>query len=163
MSTHSEIQDFIQGYTPVARERIAFTWNGKHAEGFEDPNMEFRGEVIHAVVDGTPAAPQLLADLFDEETSFSVEAWGATDGLAPLARRLLIEGGTEHVLTFIRGKWKSFDTEMACADMAVPMSCLRSLQAYCASKATVNSLDGEAYAVGEQYFSELLAQDNRDL
>jgi hypothetical protein len=157
METNSEIHEFIRSYTSASREQISFQWNEKHGAEFVDKNLQFRGEIVEAVVNGIPTSPRLLADLFEEETSFAVEAWGAPENLTDLARLLLIEGGPEHVLAFIKGKWKSFDTEMACADMRIPESDLRALQAYCASQAEAGGADSDAYAVGARYFSELLS------
>src|SRR5262245_66190300 len=107
VTTDQEVDEFIESYSPSARPRIAFHWNGKHAADFADPNMEFREAVMRAIVERNVAASTLLlSDLLDEETSFSVEAWGASDLLATLVQKLLLQGGKRSILTFIRCKWK---------------------------------------------------------
>lgn len=154
--TAAEVKSFIESYSSEEKERIAFLWNGKHAEELADSNFELRNAVIDAIANhNTEASTALISDLFDEETSFSVEAWGAVDELLPLAEKLLLQGGTDSVLTFIRCKWKSFDTEMACAGIEIPESLRLELQEFCRYKAGTAGSDAAQYALGAQYFASL--------
>ncbi|GAB3361857.1 hypothetical protein [Lysobacter tyrosinilyticus] len=156
MVNTSDIGEFISSYTGEQRSRIAFLWNGEHADKFVDTNLEFRSAVIDAIANqGTSASIALLTDLLDEETSFSVEAWGAIDELADLAGKLLLQGGTDSVLTFIRCKWKSFDTEMAFAAFEIPESLRKELQEFCESQAMTSTPDQPLYEQGARYFKSL--------
>ncbi|MGC1549483.1 MAG: hypothetical protein WA777_13235 [Rhodanobacter sp.] len=152
----TEVRDFISSYTTDQRSRIAFQWNGKHSAELEDLNLKFREAVIDAIANQEEPAPTtLLSDIFEEETSFSVEAWGARDELSVLASQLLSKGGTDSVLTFVRCKWKSFDTEMACAGIDLSEPLRQKLHQFCQSQAGIAGPNQPQYELGAKYFGGL--------
>ncbi|MDZ4821097.1 MAG: hypothetical protein SGJ20_19200 [Planctomycetota bacterium] len=74
---HNDVTTFVAGYTSADECRICFAWNGKHAEEFDDANMNFRDAVYDFVLDDIEAVPiELVRDLFKAEAECSVEAWG---------------------------------------------------------------------------------------
>lgn len=108
---------FIQSYSSSAGEpRIRFEWNGKHAEGFVDCNMEFRNAIREAVLANVAAAPlELVRDLFRAETQCSREAWGIVDGVGILAEALVRRGGPAYLDDYLEGKFQSFDASLGSA------------------------------------------------
>src|SRR4051794_22177657 len=101
-----EVAEFIRSYTKTAGGvRIRFDWNGKHAEGFVDHNLEFRAAVRDAVLADVTSAPlELVCDLFRAETQFSREAWCIVDGVSVLAETLLRSGGPAYLDDYLEGK-----------------------------------------------------------
>lgn len=95
---------FIQSYSSSADEpNIRFEWNGKHAEGFVDGNMEFRNAIREAVLANVAATPiELVRDLFRAETQCSREAWGIVDGVGILAESLVRSGGPAYLLGLLK-------------------------------------------------------------
>jgi hypothetical protein len=116
MSHEQNIQAFIEHYTSVDEACIRFDWNGQHSDGFVDANLEFRQAVLNIVLqDTTVISIELIRDLFQAETKFSREAWGASPKLGRLAEALLRQGGTTYIEDFLVGKYRSFDTYCATA------------------------------------------------
>jgi hypothetical protein len=101
-------RDFVRHYTGTAedRARVAFAWNGKHAEEFEDANYNFRRSVLRVVLADLHAAPiALVRDLYDAETAMAKEAWGVyAEAVRALAEELLTRGGPDYVEDFLAGK-----------------------------------------------------------
>jgi len=111
----SEISKFVRNYSEADAHRIVFAWNGRHADEFEDANLEFRQRVLDAVEAEPAAAPlTLIRDLFRAETELSREAWCVDQRVALLARVMLIRDGKGLLLEFLRGKCQSFDASMCC-------------------------------------------------
>lgn len=108
---------FIQSYSSSADEpSIRFEWNGKHAEGFVDGNMEFRNAIREAVLANVAATPiELVRDLFRAETQCSREAWGIVDGVGILAESLVRRGGPAYLDDYLEGKFQSFDASLGSA------------------------------------------------
>jgi hypothetical protein len=99
--------DFVANYDPARdRARVAFAWNGQHADGFRDANEPFRESVLEAALRNLAAAPiALVRDLYDAETAWAKEAWCVnSDAVRELAEELLTRGGTEFVEDFLAGK-----------------------------------------------------------
>jgi hypothetical protein len=112
-----EAQEFIWTYTSSSGEsRIRFDWNGKHAEGFIDRNMEFRNVIREAVLADVAVCPiELVRDLFRAQTQCSREAWGIVDGVGVLAESLLRRGGPTYLDDYLVGKFQSFDASLGSA------------------------------------------------
>ena len=103
----SEVEAFIGDYQSARdRGRIAFAWNGQHADGFRDANAAFRRQVVRAVVADVRAAPvELVRDLYDAETSWAKEAWCVNaEAVRTLAEELLTRGGATFVEDYLAGK-----------------------------------------------------------
>ena len=111
-----DVASFIESYTGADEGLIRFDWNGKHADGFVDRNMDFRGLVREAVLVNVAAVPlTLVRDLFRAETQCSREAWGIVDGVSDLAEGLLRRGGVEYLDDYLEGKFQSFDASLGSA------------------------------------------------
>jgi hypothetical protein len=114
----SDIIEFIEHYTPFERERIAFAWNGKHAEGFIDTNQAFRWAIVKECISNFERVPlALLEDLFLADADWAVQAWGAPEHFAPLGSALLVRGGSAALESFANGFNASFDTFGACHEI----------------------------------------------
>jgi hypothetical protein len=99
--------DFIAHYDPARdRARVAFAWNGRHADDFRDANQEFRESVLGAVLRNPGAAPiELVRDLYDAETAWAKEAWCVnSEAVRALAGELLTRGGSAYVEDYLAGK-----------------------------------------------------------
>jgi hypothetical protein len=71
------VKDFVRTYTHEAESKIAFAWNGKHANEFIDSNMNFR---------------QVVCNYFeDEKDGFSLSLIAALYKLRPFLRKKLGE------------------------------------------------------------------------
>jgi hypothetical protein len=111
-----DVVEFIRSYTSADEPRIRFDWNGQHAEGFVDRNMEFRTAVRESVLANVSAAPlALVRDLFRAETQCSREAWGIVEGVGILAENLLRRGGLADLDEYLEGKFQSFDASLGSA------------------------------------------------
>ena len=114
------LSQFIASYTDGDEHRIAFAWNGKHADAFQDANHEFRQAVLDAALASADVAPlALIRDLFRAETEWSREAWCVDNRVADLAGIMLTRGKQALLMDFLRGKCQSFDTSMACGGMSI--------------------------------------------
>jgi hypothetical protein len=99
--------DFIARYDPARdRARVAFAWNGKHADDFRDANQEFRRQVVRAALRDVSRVPvELVRDLYDAETAWAKEAWGVDHrAVSTFARELLTRGGAAFVEDYLAGK-----------------------------------------------------------
>lgn len=124
----SEITEFIEHYTPSGHERIAFAWNGKHAEEFIDANQSFRWTVVQECLANSERVPlPLLENLFLADADWAVQAWGTPGHFAPLGGALLVRGGSAALESFSKGFNASFDTFGACHEIQLPESLLPSL------------------------------------
>jgi hypothetical protein len=156
----AEVMEFIRCYsTDVGESRIRFDWNGKHSEGFVDRNMEFRGEVLQAVLRDVVAAPiDLIRDLFRAETKCSREAWGIVDGVGQLAEQLLRRGGPTYLDDYLEGKFQSFDAHLGSAfeyDLPLAKSMLSAVQGL--ARAEPKSSRAALRQKGEELFSAWVA------
>ncbi len=124
----SDIIEFIEHYTPSEREKVAFAWNGKHAEGFIDTNQSFRWAVVKECIANSERVPlALFEDLFLADADWAVQAWGAPEHFAPLGCALLVRGGSAALESFANGFYASFDTFGACHQIHLPVGLLPSL------------------------------------
>ena len=72
-----EIVEFIANYTSEKRSQIAFAWDGKYGDNFNDPNIDFRIKIIDAVVENPELAPlDLVKDLYIAEIACARETRG---------------------------------------------------------------------------------------
>ncbi len=124
----SDIIEFIDHYTPSERERIAFAWNGKHAEGFVDANQSFRWAVVKECIVNSERVPLcLLEDLFLADADWAIQAWGAPENFALLGSVLLTRGGSALLDSFAKGFNASFDTFGALHEIQLPVDLWPSL------------------------------------
>ncbi len=115
-----DLSQFIASYTNSDEHRIAFAWNGEHADTFQDANYEFRKAVLDATLASADVAPlALVRDLFRAETEWSREAWCVDNRVAVLAGIMLTRGKQSLLMDFLRGKCQSFDASMACGGMSI--------------------------------------------
>jgi hypothetical protein len=136
----NEIETFVENYRVGDRSRLAFAWNGKHADGFVDENQTFRAQVVKYVCERPgSASPDLLSDLLRAESQWAREAWGAPHGYAGLAGLVLTRGGVGSLDTFLDCYATSFDTFGACHALqidAATLTVLRNEVALLLSEAT---------------------------
>lgn len=110
-----DIKGYIHGYTDESREKIAFVWNGEHADQFEDANASFRALVITYILENPGDAPTtLIRDLFLIEAEWSREAWCVSNAFAQLGEMLLNRSVDDYLDSFLHGYLASFDTYSAC-------------------------------------------------
>src|SRR5437763_1017089 len=122
------VAEFVSHYTEVDRPRIAFAWNGKHAQEFSDHNQHFRWEIARHCIEQPAQAPLLLLeDLFSADAQWSVEAWCAPHHFGDIAALFLVRGRTAVIESFVEGLYSSFDTFGACHHIQVPANVLREL------------------------------------
>jgi hypothetical protein len=103
----SDDDRFVVNYVSARdRSRLAFAWNGKHADEFRDDNSEFRRRVLRRIRAKLSAVPiELVRDLYDAETAWACEAWCVNaEVVRTLAEELLTRGGPDHVEDFLAGK-----------------------------------------------------------
>jgi hypothetical protein len=111
----SDIIEFIEHYTPSERERIAFAWNEKHAEGVVDVNQSFRLVIVKECMANSERVPlPLLVDLFLADADWAVQAWEAPKYFTLLGCALLVRGGSAALESFA-GFNASFDTSLVLA------------------------------------------------
>jgi hypothetical protein len=107
------VEEFINNYSDQNKAQIEFSWNGQ--KGYEEwggDNLDFRRDVIDLVLSGNVVAPDVLVkDLFEIESIFSREAYGAGDILVELGDLLLNQAGAKYIEDYFNGKGQSFDTE----------------------------------------------------
>lgn len=154
------VAEFIAAYTDPDEGRIRFDWNGKHAEGFDDRNMDFRELVREAVLADLSSAPlALIRDLFRAETQCSREAWGIVDGVSDLAESLLRRGGTEYLDDYLEGKFQSFDASLGSAfeyDLPLAQAMLAAVRDRLRSMP--DSPKAPLWRSGEELFTEWVAE-----
>lgn len=103
----ADVAQFVAGYLSSRdRARIAFAWNGKHAEQFDDANYPFRRQVLkRALANPGAVSIDLVCDLYDAETAWAKEAWCVyAEAVRALAEELLTRGGPDYVEDFLAGK-----------------------------------------------------------
>ena len=114
------VESFVSNYSEADRSRIAFAWNGEHAQEFVDANQEFRWQVVRACLQSPQDAPPgLLEALFLEDAEWSAQAWGAPHHFGPLGSVLLEYGRDGTLEAFARGCVRSFDTWGACHGIVI--------------------------------------------
>jgi hypothetical protein len=113
LNQENVVEEFINNYSDQNKAQMEFKWNGQ--KGYEeggDDNLDFRRDVIDLVLSGNVIAPDVLVkDLFEIESIFSREAYGAGDILAELGDLLLNQTGAKYIEDYFNGKGQSFDTE----------------------------------------------------
>jgi hypothetical protein len=120
--------DFISRYADDQQPQIKFAWNGKHAEGFEDTNQEFRWQVVAQCIAQPELAPlNLLEHLFLADAEWTAEAWGSPHHFAELGASLLVRGHEAAIDCFSRGYVRSFDTYGACHQIQLSQPLLSKL------------------------------------
>ena len=121
----NDVAEFIAKYTEADRQRLAFAWNGKQAEEFQDANQEFRWKVVHAcVASPKDASPLLLEHLFLADSEWSREAWCSPHHFAQLGGALLVRGEGAVLGSFAKGFIASFDTFGSCHELRLPAELL---------------------------------------
>lgn len=116
-----DVEAFVSQYSSPDAARVAFVWNGKHAEEFKDDSQVFRWQVIEYCLTHPDAAPaELLAALFEAETRWTREARGASKYLTRTAELFLKRVRASRLDVFIRGVLRSKDTYGACSQMELP-------------------------------------------
>lgn len=104
----SDLDRFVANYASALDwPRVAFTWNGRHADHFRDANSEFRQRVLRRTLKNLASAPiELVRDLYDAETAWAKEAWCVNaEAVRALAEELLTRGGPDYVEDFLAGKF----------------------------------------------------------
>jgi len=114
-----EIERFVQAYTVNDYEKVNFKWNGKHAEEFNDANLNFRQKILVFVClyPNKVESLELLRDLFIEEAKCSKESWGVDEALFIIGENLLKIGKEKYIKEFCIGLNMSFDTYGCCSSM----------------------------------------------
>ena len=119
---------FVAHYDGAEQARIAFAWNGKHAEQFCDHNLSFRRQVLAYCLAHADAVPLALwRDMWTAEAACAKEAWSVIKEFDLLAQHLLINGGEAVLDDFVSGYCASFDTYVACQYMDLPIANLMHL------------------------------------
>ena len=127
--------EFINGYQAEDLARIAFAWNGKHANEFVDANQQFRWTVVRDCIENPSIARrELLEHLFLADAEWSRQAWGAPKHFADLGQILLQRGGCDAIDAFSVGFATSFDTFGACHGIKLSAEMLDSLLACARNK-----------------------------
>ena len=121
----TDVTEFVEHYSASNRDRIEFSWNGKHASEFVDANQAFRWEVAGKCIENPNlASPTLLEHLFLADADWAVQAWGAPHHFAQLGSALLERGGSAALDPFAMGFNASFDTYGACHEIQLPSALL---------------------------------------
>jgi hypothetical protein len=131
MDEEAQIALFVNSFGESDVSRIAFAWNGKHADEFFDANNDFRTAVTKYVLQHpAEASVPLLCALFREHAALSVQAWGAPRNFEKLGALLLSRGGPDVVYDFASGFLACFDTYVICHLMSIDTLTLRHLSHY---------------------------------
>ena len=139
----TDVTEFVEHYSASNRNRIEFSWNGKHASEFVDANQIFRWEVAEQCIENPNLASlTLLEHLFLADADWAVQAWGAPRHFAPLGSALLERGGSAALDSFALGFNASFDTYGACHEIQLP-SALLTLMTSSASEMLEHTLEVE--------------------
>lgn len=158
-------QHFIASYTDADEYRIAFAWNGKHSEDFQDTNYDFRKAVLEIVLEQPDTAPlTLVRDLFHAETEFSREAWCIDDRVVTLAEIMLTRGGRASLMAFLQGKSQSFDASMACGAICIDRRLAADLLDEIASRLHTcrDDRERELLELGQRTFAERASASGGD-
>jgi hypothetical protein len=126
----SSAKDYVVNYAEAESERVAFSWNGKHAEEFIDTNQEFRWEVVNYCIAHPDDAPTpLLEALLRADAAWTREAWGSPRHFQSLASAVLVRGRESALDTFADCLYASFDIFGACHQLQLPPDVLSELTA----------------------------------
>ena len=157
------MEDFVNNYSEEEKSRIEFKWNGeKDYDKWGDDNMEFRRDVIDFIFSQNIVAPDILVkDLFEIESVFSREAYGAGETLADLGDLLLNQTGAKFIEEYFSGKSQSFDTESTVIPYGVSKEKLESIVSELNSKVDsepkIENLD---YYIG--YFEDYIEAKSKN-
>jgi hypothetical protein len=132
LQTQIDAENFVRSYSNDLASFVRFAWNGEHGDGFADANLDLRRRILAVVLAHPDAAPlDLLRCLFEAETKFAQKAWGVNRDMHILAQALLLRGGTAAALDFLRGKLRSQDTNLECAQVVLPKALAADLASHC--------------------------------
>ncbi len=149
---------FVQSFSDDSVGLVRFAWNGEYGEGFADANYDRRKRVLAVVLAHPDATPlDLLRCLFEAETQFAQKAWGVNRDMHVLAQALLLRGGTATVMDFLRGKLRSQDTNLECAQVELPKALTADLASHCRKILNGPIEDGDRILAkhGVEFFSAL--------
>lgn len=153
-----DAEAFVRSYSKDYAGLVRFSWNGEHGDGFADANLDLRKRVLAVVLAQPDAASlDLLRCLFEAETQFAQEAWGVNRNLHVLAQALLLRGGTDAVLDFLRGKLRSQDTNIECAQVKLLKALAADLVRHCRQmlNGPIEDADRILAKHGVEFFSAL--------
>jgi hypothetical protein len=153
------VRDFVRTYSPEAEPQIAFAWNGKHAEDFNDSNMQFRRDVCVFFQDDKGAfSLPLIAALFKAETLFAREAWGVNQVVSRLAQELLERGGVEYLDLYLAGARCGMDAYMETGNITLSKSRCQELLDQCKANATFANGSEKQWTLLAERFAFLLTK-----
>jgi hypothetical protein len=110
----NEIQTFAKNYTDKDFDRIKFDWNGKHADHFEDKNIDFRMQLCETIKnDFSYSSDKLILDLYLELSKCAKETWSVYNSFHLFADELLERGGIKYFDEYLEGASKSMDTNLS--------------------------------------------------
>ena len=153
-----DAETFVRSYSNDCAGLVRFAWNGEHGDGFADANLDLRKRVLAVVLAQPVAAPlDLLRCLFEAETQYAQEAWGVNRDLHVLAQAFLLRGGAAVVLDFLRGKLRSQDTNLECAQVKLPKALSADLASHCRQllNGPIEDADRILAQHGVEFFSAL--------
>ena len=159
----TDIHDFINRFDPSDVARVAFAWNGKHADDFEDANLDFRRAVVKEVLANPEAASvELLRALVDAETAFAKEAWGTNLWVHTLAEHMLIRGSTKVVSDFLTFWYRGMDAHCELSRVSLPAHVAEQCEAFCAKRlaTVVSESEQTLYKEGVRFFGALAKRSN---
>lgn len=111
--TDNKLQHFIDNYTQDDFDRIRVMWNGKYGQ-------EFRQEVCEFVIPQIEKVNILLIrDLYCETAKTSPMTFGIYLNFHFFANELLVRGGNEYLLDYIRGASHSMDTALSSGRLTI--------------------------------------------
>ena len=126
--TENELQHFIDNYTEVDFDRIRVIWNGKYGQEFEEENYEFRLKVCEFIIPQIEKVNILLIrDLYCETAKTSPMTFGIYLNFHFFANELLVRGGNEYLLDYIRGASHSMDTALSSGRLTISKEQARKL------------------------------------
>ena len=141
---HMEIENFVKSYTEDDLLKIMFDWNGKHADGFEDHNIEFRRCVLEYFKEHMSSFPiQLIVDLYEAETQLAKEAWGVNPIVSDLAQELLERGRAKYVVEYLKGLGRGMDAHIQAKKVELTDECLNELINYCENNRSTGVFQNE--------------------
>jgi hypothetical protein len=157
----SDVEPFAKTYTVAGFSRLRFAWNGKHSDGFEDSNYEFRNQVREYALAHPQAVPAvLLRDIFTADMEWAKEAWCVSDDAHELANQMMKAGGPAFIREYLVGHFKSFDTALGTSLGDAEPGLLRACLAEMERRLQTNpsSADRALFENGRERFLEWLAK-----
>ena len=131
-SIRMNIEEYVNNYSEDDELEIMFAWNGKHADEFDDENMEFRRSVLEYFEDNPKAFPlALVAALYDAETEFAKEAWCVNKVVSLLAQEMLERGRAKYASTYLKGWARGMDAHIQSTRIELSQGCIQDLIGYC--------------------------------